>query len=152
MSIQSRIGRLEAATVCRACELIAAHAARVRDLIARQPEKGKRAPLVSFTARSFCAWCGRVEVTEQRATPEGVSDLRAVWEGLNAGRMCAPEVAAAYDRIVASLDASLGPRAGEYHASMSELSAALAALPSARFPYVCRIADCPCSYPKRAAA
>jgi hypothetical protein len=158
VSLQKRIAALEAAAgaTCRACELVDASRGRSSALIAEvaasRPADNSAGELVSYTARSSCAWCGRVVTEEKQMGGDAGRDLETFYQGIDAGRMHAPEVAGAYERLIAGLREWFGERVGEWDAIGRELASDMTDLPPPRFPYACAVAGCYCTRPKRAAA
>lgn len=155
-TLEKQIGKVERAAACAMCELIKRYTRRTDALIAevaatKPAESGD--DLKAYTSRSFCAWCGRVEMRDYKAAGDLARDLEMIWRAaLNDGRACSAEFVAAFDRNDASLREWFGPRVADYEAIYSEFSAECRTLPPPRFPYACSIEGCRCRHPKRAAA
>lgn len=154
-TLEKQIGKVERAAACAMCELIKSYTRRTDALIAEVAAGRANETdddLRAYTSRSFCAWCGRVETREYKASGDSARDLEIIWRGLDAGRACAPEVAAALERNAARLREWFGERADEADAIFGEFSAEVKTLPPPRFPYTCAVEGCRCGYAKRDAA
>lgn len=154
--LEKQIGKAERAAglgPCEACALVERYLAALGELCADLPRLETTAPRVTIQRVSRCAWCVRL-VRDEFEYPEGdeADDLKIMYDALEAGRCCSPEAVAAYDRNTTRLYESLGDRADAHDELYAELRRDLDRLPPPRFPYVCKIAGCPCRHPKRAAA
>jgi hypothetical protein len=147
MTTLTRLERLEAQVIlpssCPACAASERHVAAVREIYQRHGEPEGE----PFAYVSHCAWCGRTDARTAVASGDGLIFLRMFFEALEAGRLCAPEVKAAWRELRARREDTALAR--ELAEAQRVYEAELSKLPPPMFGYVCAVEGCGCASPKR---
>jgi hypothetical protein len=151
MSLRTRIGKLERAVACEACE---ARDRFVKALGARFEAWGVKSDEPGFEVQAPCDWCG----ARRSARLVGVSISEAAdFEEMDAlywrGEMCLPEFEPARNSALSALKRATRERYGEANAAeaermVAEYNRTLDAIRQPPLPYLCRVPGCVCNYPK----
>jgi hypothetical protein len=146
-TLTRKLGKLEAAAVCVACDALTEYFAALAELWRRHglPPEDTTGPRIEYNPR--CAWCGRRESHTFSATGEDADFFRTMIDALKTGRICAPEIRALRKKFEAEVFAGC-VWLSEAETLIEKYRAKQASAGAQRFPYVCTVAGCRCENPK----
>lgn len=158
MSLQTRVNKLEQAMgikePCEVCEAVERSRVRFEELMSHlNIVEPKRTPVpMHFN----CAWCRRpvtVDVSDFTVSEQILYERMNT--AYNDGTLCLPENKNLWDELAVAFDRVARERYGQYYDEYRKVNSIyldeLSEITRRRAPagaYLCRVADCVCSYPK----